>query len=194
MVVLYNSTFTENKATNGSVIQNEKGYGIYCAKHLKIYNGTIEVHAYEEALYGKNSVRIGNDDDDSNYKTINIVIVSTKEKDSAVLNGKKIQVYGGTLNASGASVGIKADKSVTIKGGAISVHSDASGIKISDKEDTNFSMYDGTLFIETKKHGIVADYVTIKGVGEAKKNVAYPSYNVKPKILYFSGLFLFYYL
>lgn len=87
-------------------------------------------------------------------------------------------MYGGTLNASGASVGIKADKSVTIKGGAISVHSDASGIKISDKEDTNFSMYDGTLFIETKKHGIVADYVTIKGVGEAKKNVAYPFYIV----------------
>lgn len=102
--------------------------------------------------------------------------MSTKEKDSAVLNGKKIQVYGGTLNASGASVGIKADKSVTISGGAINVHSDASGIKISDKEDTNFYMYDGTLFIETKKHGIVADYVTITGVGEAKKNVAYPFY------------------
>ena len=53
MVVLYNSTFTENKATNGSVIQNKYGYGKY--------NITLNKFQQNKATQNKETLNLGSD-------------------------------------------------------------------------------------------------------------------------------------
>ena len=70
VVVLYNSTFTENKATNGSVIQNEKGYGKYNITFNKFQQNTASND--KETLNLGPDIKEGSIIEDNTYENTDI--------------------------------------------------------------------------------------------------------------------------
>lgn len=98
--------------------------GIVCKNDLKLWNGTIVVHAVDDGIRGKDSVRIGDPTatDYSNLKvTVNTNngtsggdgIKSTNDTDE---NSGYVTINGGTVSIQSYSDGIQAEQAFTMNG------------------------------------------------------------------------------
>ncbi len=105
--------------------------GIATKNDLKVYNGTINVNAVDDALRGGDSVTIGNDTD-TDFSTLNITLKTTagdgvKANDTDTTSGKGcITVNGGKVNVTAFSDGMHASQALNINGGEITVKTTAS--------------------------------------------------------------------
>ena len=104
--------------------------GIATKNDLKIYNGTINVNAVDDALRGGDSVTIGNDTD-TDFSTLNITLNTSagdgiKANDTDTTSGKGfITVNGGKVNVTAFSDGMHASQALNINGGDITVKTSA---------------------------------------------------------------------
>ncbi|MGN1403356.1 MAG: carbohydrate-binding domain-containing protein [Ruminococcus sp.] len=138
--------------------------GIVCKNDLRIFNGTVNVTAVDEAIRGKDSVRIGDPDKlpenggSGDYSNLNITAISesgdaikSDETDSA--EDGFIVFNGGTVNVTAKTCdGIQAERDLTINGGEITV--DAQGSAAVDsakgiKADNSITINGGTIHITT---------------------------------------------
>ncbi len=100
--------------------------GVATKNDLKVYNGTINVNAVDDALRGGDSVTIGNDTD-TDFSTLNITLKTTagdgvKANDTDTASGKGfITVNGGKVNVTAFSDGMHASQALNINGGDITV-------------------------------------------------------------------------
>ena len=103
--------------------------GIVCKNDLKLWNGTIVVHAVDDGIRGKDSVRIGDPTatDYSNLKvTVNTNngtsggdgIKSTNDTDE---NSGYVTINGGTVSIQSYSDGIQAEQAFTMNRGDVTI-------------------------------------------------------------------------
>lgn len=111
----------------GTLTVNGKSQdGIATKNDLKVYNGTINVNAVDDALRGGDSVTIGNETD-TDFSTLNITLNTTtgdgiKANDTDTASGKGfITVNGGKLDVTAFSDGMHASQALNINGGDITV-------------------------------------------------------------------------
>ncbi len=102
--------------------------GIVSKDDLKIYNGTINVYAADDGIRGKESVKIG-DDEDTDFSNLNVTVETTsgdgiKTTDTEDTEKGWIIINGGTVNvtAKGMADGIQAERDLTINGGSVDVY------------------------------------------------------------------------
>lgn len=128
--------------------------GIVCKNDLKLWNGTIVVHAVDDGIRGKDSVRIGDPTatDYSNLKvTVNTNngtsggdgIKSTNDTDE---NSGYVTINGGTLNIDSSDDSLHCAGTMQILGGDLKlasaddgIHSDTDVIIGSESDATNYT-------------------------------------------------------
>lgn len=115
----------------GSLIVNgNAGDAIVGKDDIKIWNGSLTVHAADDGIRGKDSIRIGDPDDagtDGTYDTLNLTIVSEsgdglKSTNDTADSGKGyIRINGGTIRITAKQGdGIQAEQEVLLFGGDVS--------------------------------------------------------------------------
>ncbi|MCR4760324.1 MAG: carbohydrate-binding domain-containing protein [Oscillospiraceae bacterium] len=104
------------------------GDGIVCKDDLKIWNGDIQVTAEDDAIRGKDSVRIGDPDAES-YESLVLDLTSKKgdgiksTNDTADSGKGYIRINGGTVKVKAENGdGIQAEQAVEINGGDINIY------------------------------------------------------------------------
>ncbi|MDE6020340.1 MAG: carbohydrate-binding domain-containing protein [Ruminococcus sp.] len=138
--------------------------GIATKNDLKIYNGTINVTAKDDALRGGDSVTIGNDTA-ADYSGLKLTVNASagdgiKANDMDTTSGKGfITVNGGTVNVTACSDGFHASQNLNINGGDITIKttgtssstSDASakGLKAGKTDDTTGTTVEGVITINS---------------------------------------------
>lgn len=129
--------------------------GIVCKNDLKLQNGTIEVKAADDGICGKDSVRIGAQDDRSNDITL-IINVTTENGDgirSAQTDDESkgtVDIYGGTLTINAHSDGISASRNVNVYGGDIDIKTyEGSSYAAASGSQSSFGMPTGEMPAES---------------------------------------------
>lgn len=99
--------------------------GIVCKDDLKIWNGNVTVNAVDDGIRGKDSVKIG-DADDEDYSSL-VLTVNTKQgdgiksSDDSEDGGGVIVVNGGTVKVDSYADGFQAYSDITVNGGKIDI-------------------------------------------------------------------------
>ncbi len=99
--------------------------GIVTTNDLKLFNGTIEVNAKDDGIRGKDSVKIGDADDEA-YDDLSITVKSAEGDGIRATNTKDenkgfIEINGGKLNVEAHSDGLQAARAITVNGGDITI-------------------------------------------------------------------------
>ncbi|MBQ8515184.1 MAG: carbohydrate-binding domain-containing protein [Ruminococcus sp.] len=106
--------------------------GIVCKNDLKIFNGTINVNAIDDAVRGNDSVTIGNDTD-TDFSALKLTVNSSagdgiKTNETVASEGEgAITVNGGTINITAYSDGMHASMALNVVGGDITIKTTAEG-------------------------------------------------------------------
>ena len=119
------------KGKGSLIVNGNAGDAIVCKDDIKIWNGSLTVHAADDGIRGKDSIRIGDPDDtgkDGAYDTLNLTIVSEsgdglKSTNDTADSGKGyIRINGGTIRITAKKGdGIQAEQEVLLLGGDVSV-------------------------------------------------------------------------
>jgi len=107
------------------VVNGNTNDGILSTDDLKLYNGTIQVNAVDDGICGKESVRIGDAEDES-YENLSITVKSTngdgiKSTNHTKENKGTIEINGGKISVDSHSDAIQAARDVTVNGGEITI-------------------------------------------------------------------------
>lgn len=98
--------------------------GIVCKNDLKLWNGTINVTAVDDAIRGNGSVKIG-DADDTDYSTLKVTATATNGdgiKSGSTETGEGIVLLtGGTVNVTSYGDAIHGAQELTVNGGTITL-------------------------------------------------------------------------
>ncbi len=123
---LYSKDKLKIKGKGKLTVNGNCSDGIVCKDSLKIFNGNITVNAVEDGIKGKDSVKIGDADDDdySNLSlTVNAAagdgIKSTNDTDE---DKGKVTINGGTVKITAFADGIQAETSIAVNGGDIDIY------------------------------------------------------------------------
>ena len=110
------------------VVNGNAGDGIVSKDDIKIWNGTIEVNSVDDAVRGKDSIRIGDPDSDD-YSGLSLTVHSAngdglKSTNDTADSGKGyIKINGGTIDIKADNGdGIQAEQAVEINGGDINIY------------------------------------------------------------------------
>ncbi len=103
--------------------------GIVGKDDVKIYNGKIKVNAVDDGIRGKDSVRIGDEDDlgvEDGFKNLSVTITTTSGDGITSTNaddeGKGyITINGGTISIDSYADGVQAEQDLTVNGGDITI-------------------------------------------------------------------------
>ncbi len=107
------------------IVNGNSNDGILSTDDLKIYNGNIQVTANDDGICGKESVRIGDAEDES-YENLSITVKATngdgiKSTNHTKENKGTIEINGGKISVDSHSDAIQAARDVTVNGGEITI-------------------------------------------------------------------------
>ncbi len=111
------------------IVNGNCGDGIVSKDDIKLWNGDIQVTAVDDAIRGKDSIRIGDPDATDNYEALKVTVVSKsgdglKTTNDTADSGKGyIKINGGTIDIKAENGdGIQATQSVEVNGGDINIY------------------------------------------------------------------------
>ena len=119
------------KGKGSLIVNGNAGDAIVGKDDIKIWNGSITVHAVDDGIRGKDSIRIGDPDDietDDAYDALKVTVVSEsgdglKSTNDTADSGKGyIRINGGTISITAKQGdGIQAEQEVLLFGGDVAV-------------------------------------------------------------------------
>ena len=109
-----------------------------------VYSSTENAEGLDGAIYSDDDITINGSGN-----------LSIDSKQHGIVSKNDLKITGSTLNVTAASIGLKANDSVRIGGGDITVTSQHDGVQVENKSgDSYFHMEDGSLKIESGYDGI----------------------------------------
>lgn len=100
--------------------------GIVGKDDIKIHNGTININAVDDGIRGKESVKIG-DEEDTDFSTLNLTVKTTggdgiKTTEETDTTKGFVTINGGTVKITAYADGIQAVRDVNINGGNLDIY------------------------------------------------------------------------
>lgn len=100
--------------------------GIVSKDSLKVYNGNITVNAADDGLRGKDSVKIGNEDD-TDFSSLSVNVKTVKGDGIKATNADeadkgKVTINGGTVKVNSHGDAVSAEQLLTINGGDLDLY------------------------------------------------------------------------
>lgn len=135
MGVIYSKDDLKIKGKGNLTINSNAADGIVCKDDLKIWNGNIKINAADDAVRGKDSVRIGNPDDIGTTDAYSDLNISIEAKGAGIKASNEtddekgfITVAGGNLSIDSTGDCLHAPGTISIVGGALTLSSGDDGI------------------------------------------------------------------